>query len=117
MSMLVLLLHPDAQEPVEVTQAEAPKTYPFSAYEEAVLNVPLTYDLVVFDLFGCDLKALLHEQSAYEVAPWLEEGVDRLGTKQTADRFEATKGNVGAALAILLRWAKECPVAIFFVQS
>jgi len=43
----------------------------------------------------------------------LEQAVQVLGTKASGSYWNATAGNAGAALAVLLKWAKQHPDAVF----
>jgi hypothetical protein len=47
----------------------------------------------------------------------LGEKVKALGTKKDSDRWKPTKGNAGAALKVLLGWAKEYPNATWRVLN
>jgi len=51
----------------------------------------------------------MHGRTARETILVLERAVAELGTEQTVDYWEATPGNAGAALEVLLSWAREFP--------
>ena len=57
----------------------------------------------------------LNGKKASRVTKLLEDSVKVLGTEKDADYWKATEGNVGHALSILLRWAKQYPDATFEV--
>ena len=57
----------------------------------------------------------LHGRTAKEVVILLEYLVDKLGTERAEDYWEATPGNAGYAINILLSWAKQHPEATFVV--
>lgn len=49
----------------------------------------------------------LEGRTIEETRDVLARAVERLGTQRTADYWDATPGNAGHALSILLRWADE----------
>lgn len=62
------------------------------------------------------LARLLNNRRAGDVVTALEQAVARLGTARSADYWEATPGNAGYALSILLSWARQHPDAVFKVS-
>ncbi len=57
----------------------------------------------------------LDRKKAGDVVPRLRKAVDALGTDQSDNYWESTKGNAGHALSILLSWAEQYPAAEFRV--
>jgi len=55
----------------------------------------------------------LYGKNAKECVPRLHGAIRELGTVRVGDYWLATPGNAGAALDILLKWAKQHPEAIF----
>ena len=53
---------------------------------------------------------------AADAIPLLENAVARLGTLRDEDYWQPTDGNAGAALAVLLGWARLHPDAVFHVS-
>lgn len=79
-------------------------TYVAGGTHDADLNV--TYNYVQF----FDFSVLYHRKAA-DTIPLMEEAVARLGTERSQNYWEATPGNAGYAVSILLGWAKLHPKA------
>lgn len=87
-------------------------TYPMGGAVGATLNVTYNYG-ADFREVGIDLHpdGNVNGRQAKDTVRFLEPAVIRLGTKRTSDYWEATPGNAGYALSILLKWAKQHPEA------
>lgn len=94
---------------VEVESHEEGGTYALGGINEADLNVTYNY-AKHFNFRG------LHEKRAGDMIPEMEKTVAELGITQDKDYWNPTKGNVGHAVNILLKWAKQNPDAIFEVS-
>jgi len=91
----------------EVEPFEEGGTYCMGGSTEADLNITYNYSKCYAPL-GFSIKDL-HDKTAIEMIPKLEELVEKLGTKQDKDYWKPTNGNAGFALSILLKWAKQYP--------
>ncbi len=95
--------------PMEVATHQEGGTFVVGGTTEAELNVTTNYT----KHFSFEK---LHRQTAKAVTPILQWVVEDFGTQQSEDYWDATKGNVGYALKILLRWAQQYPEAVFTVS-
>ena len=89
-------------------------TYALDGTNQAYLNI--TYNYAPFYHKTIDEEQglrWLYGKTGKECIGCLEHAVEVLGTKQSSDYWEATAGNAGHALSILLKWAKEHPNARF----
>lgn len=82
------------------TRAEMTITYNYSEYY---------YDHIDAD----EGLRWLDGKRAGDVIDVLYDAVEKLGTEQHKDYWEATEGNAGHALSVLLEWAREHPDATF----
>lgn len=102
--------------PVEVERHEEGGTYMIGGNDQAELNVTYNYGRVYRRITGGNLRDMLDGKVAGETIPLLERCVAELGTERSADYWEAADGNAGAALAILLGWARQHPDAVWWVN-
>lgn len=89
-------------------------THTLKGSNKASLNI--TYNYAPFYRNTIDEKQelrWLYGKTGNECIERLEHAVKMLGTKQSSDYWEATPGNAGYAISILLKWAKEHPNARF----
>jgi hypothetical protein len=99
-------------------------TYVMGGSEAAELNVTYNYGAPIRDVWSEDpdpqgsgvLSRLLHEKRAADAVPTLQLLVARLGTDYTPNYWEASPGNAGYTLSILLNWATQHPDAVFRVS-
>lgn len=100
--------------PARVDRREDGGTYALGGSDEACLNI--TYNYSKFFKATIDDKLgirWLYGKTGKETEEVLAEAVASLGTKQSKDYWEATPGNAGYALSILLLWAKQHPDAVW----
>jgi hypothetical protein len=94
--------------------AELNVTYNYSRYYKR------TFSYILF-LEGREVSDAgirwLDGKPAGETTSVLEQAVSILGTDQSDDYWEATEGNAGHALSILLDWATQHPEATFEVSG
>ena len=84
---------------------------------EADLNITYNYSRFYYQhLDKTNGLRALDGQMAKDWVDRLEAAVKVLGTAHSNDYWEATEGNAGHALSILLRWAKEHPEGIWRVN-
>lgn len=92
-------------------------TYTLGGSDEPDLNVTYNYSGHITAAFdGLNFREALNGKRAADVTPLLEAAVRRLGTARSSDYWEATEGNAGHALSVLLGWAKQYPEAEFYVN-
>lgn len=106
-------------ELVEVELFAEGGTYVMGGTNWASLNVTYNYAeqywrKSVDGGLGDGLRTL-HKQRAGDMIDLLENAVTILGVNQSDNYWEATDGNAGYALSILLGWAKQYPDAVFEV--
>ena len=90
-------------------------TYALGGTTDADLNVTYNYG-EVYCLFGWSVKEL-HEQLAEATIPKLTELAEKLPDRPyKADYWAPTPGNAGHVVHILLRWAKQHPMAKWHVS-
>jgi hypothetical protein len=98
---------------VAVTSHNNGGTVCVGSSSEAAMSVTYNYAdiyaLVDFDLWGFD------GMSAKDSIPILDKLVEKFGTKQYKDYWAATPGNAGAALSVMLEWAKKYPEAVWSI--
>jgi hypothetical protein len=94
---------------VEIEPHAEGGTYAVGGTSEATVNVTYNYSK---HFWFRDL----HGKTGGETAKQLREAVQKLGTERSADYWEPTPGNAGAAVALLLSWAEQHPEAIWRVN-
>jgi len=102
------------ENPVKVALHESGGTYPIGGTTSASINI--TYNYAVFFREALDETEgirWLYGRSGEESVPRLHAAVRELGTNISDDYWEATPGNAGHVLEILLRWARRYPTAVF----
>ncbi|RLG30155.1 hypothetical protein DRN98_07615 [Methanosarcinales archaeon] len=80
-------------------------TYPIGGTNLATLNITYNYSRHLLQGLGIpfeNLKNMTPEQAE----PYLQKAINYLGTDADSNYWEATKGNAGYALNILLKWVK-----------
>lgn len=100
---------------VEVARHEEGGTYALGGISEAEINITYNYSKQFREVIDGGLQRI-HDMPARQAVPILEHAVDMLGTVQSPDYWEATPGNAGYALSILLAWARQHPDAVFRVS-
>lgn len=91
-------------------------TYPVGGTNQATLNV--TYNYSKFYYRELDVRKglkWLDGKKAKDVRARLRKAVKKLGVERSADYWEATAGNAGYALSILLKWTALDPESTFSV--
>lgn len=109
MSWSVSLEHPDTREPMEVDRPEG-------GTMGAWMSVTYNYSPFYREYLDAERSLWwLHGKTGMEAIPHLERAVAALGTDRTESYWDATPGNAGYALSILLKWAERHPCAVFRV--
>jgi hypothetical protein len=87
-------------------------THVLGGTDEAHLNVTYNYNRQ-FKKHLDEANGIrwLYDKKAKDTIKRLEKAVEKLGTERYRDYWEATLGNAGYALSILLKWAKQHPGA------
>jgi hypothetical protein len=100
-------------KPVEVEAHEEGGTYVLGGRSEASLNVTYNYSKQ-FDALDVE-KGLrwLYGKTGRETLDRLAHAIAALGTERDNDYWKGTAGNAGHALAVLYRWAKQHPDAVW----
>ncbi len=114
MSYDISLRDPKTGEAVTVDHHCEGGTRPVFGIDDAELNV--TYNYGPFYAEHIDAEEgirWLYGRTGRQVQERLEKAVAALGTERDSDYWQPTPGNAGYALAILLRWAKQHPTAVF----
>lgn len=93
------------------TDAELNITYNYSG-QFAKVNL----DFHENDPIGRHGKTAVHGKRAGDLIPQLRDAVKTLGTERDENYWNATPGNAGHALSILLGWAELHPDGIFEVH-
>jgi len=97
---------------VSVKRFEEGGTYCIGGVTEASLNITYNYGKIFYKSLDANKGIYwLNGKKAKRTIRRLDNAVKRLGTKQNADYWEATEGNAGFALSILLNWAVKNPEA------
>ena len=91
-------------------------TFVANGTNDCDLNITYNYSPIFYKVFPDD-KGLrwLETKRGKESIPILEKAVERLGTKRDSSYWNATEGNAGFSLSILLGWAKEFPNGKFAI--
>jgi hypothetical protein len=110
-----LKLNDKEGKPVEVDVFEEGGTYAVGGTNLAELNVTYNYGKVLREVWNGESLTLLNGKNAGRMLKLLRDSVKVLGTKQDNDYWNATEGNVGYMLNILLTWAEANPDAVFEV--
>lgn len=101
-------------EPVLVSAFDESGTIQVGGCSISELNVTYNYSQV-FSLLKFSLRDL-HEKTALETTPKLEELAGLLPNKPYRDYWAPTPGNAGAVVHRLLLWAKQYPDAVWRVN-
>ena len=117
MSFDVELIDVNTKQAVDVENHCEGGTYAIGGTTGAELNITYNYSHYFFEQLDKE-KGLrwMHDRTGKECIECLEKAIQILGTSQYNDYWEATPGNAGYALNILLQWAKQYPDAIFQVS-
>lgn len=102
---------------VSVDPHEEGGTFCMGGCGEAELNITYNYSPHYYKELNKE-KGLrwLDGKKAKECIPAIERAVYALGVERDGDYWKPTAGNAGYALAILLRWARVNPDAVFDVD-
>ena len=90
-------------------------TYAIGGTDEASLNVTYNYSKHIYQYVEGGLYSL-NGKKALDTIEDLKRAVEGLGTERSNDYWEATPGNAGYALSILLNWAVQYPDAVWKVS-
>ena len=103
--------------PVEVERFVEGGTLMLGGSVQADLNITYNYSHYFHEALDTE-KGLkwLSGRTAAETVVRLEAAVAALGTEPYTDYWEATPGNAGFALSILLAWARKNPEAVWEVH-
>lgn len=113
MSYDIHLLDEDGRS-IAVENHEEGGTYVLGGTPTADLNVTYNYSRFYYEHLDSE-KGIrwLYGKKASETVERLEKAVAVLGVQQHSDYWRKTSGNAGYALAILLRWARQHPTAVW----
>jgi hypothetical protein len=104
-------------ESVAVPRFTAGGTYALGGSALAELNVTYNYSALFAETLDSELGLRwLHQKPAGDCVTRLREAVGKLGTETSSGYWAPTRGNAGAALAVLLWWAALHPDAVFRVS-
>jgi len=81
--------------------------------DRASTTITFNYSKFYYQVFGEKGFMTLNGMKAKDAIPLLEEAIKKLGTKRSGSYWDATPGNAGYALLVLLSWAKLHPEATF----
>ena len=90
-------------------------TFVLGGTDEAELNVTYNYSARFREAWPEELRGhgaltqMLNGLTGADTIPLLEQAVAKLGTDRSADYWEPSAGNAGAALDTLLSWARTHP--------
>ena len=125
MSWDVMLCYRDGEPLCSVKRIQEGGTQLVGGTNECELNITYNYSELYHRVFPLTENenhnmttsglAWLSGKTGKESIPVLEGAVEVLGVKRNDDYWNATEGNAGFALSILLEWAKEHPTGIFRV--
>ena len=116
MSWDIELVCPECGRPVIVDRHAEGGTYAIGGIKEADLNITYNYSKHYYRCLNSENGLrFLNGKQAKDTIKDLESAVKLLGTKNDSDYWEATAGNAGYALSILLKWAKQYPNAVWKV--
>lgn len=102
---------------VQVERFQDGGTYAVGGSTEASLNITYNYSPFYYNHLDKENGLrFLNGKRAGDVIKALEYAVSALGTTRDNDYWASTPGNAGAALAVLLSWARQYPDAIFSVH-
>ena len=88
-------------------------TYQVGGSNELWLNITYNYGRLYRAVLGSDGLNGLNGKTGAESIPWLESGIAKLGDEYSEDYWEATEGNVKAALQDLVALAKMAPNGVW----
>lgn len=92
-------------------------TYNLIGVPQTELSVTYNYSDIIKDATGwSDSLRRLHGKTAKSTISDLRAAVQLLGTDQSVDYWEATRGNVGHMFSVLLDWAQQYPNAKWVVH-
>ena len=83
--------------------------------DEATMSVTYNYAPLFANALGCGMRDM-NGVSGADSMPILEAGVTKLGTERSDNYWDATYGNAGQVLAVMLDWAKAHPDAVWQVH-
>jgi len=109
MSYWISLNHPETKKMAEVESFEEGGNYCVGGSNEADLNVTYNYSK------HFNFREL-HEKKASTTIKSMEKAIKKLGIKRDENYWNATEGNVGYAIKILLNWAKQFPDYVWNVN-
>lgn len=116
MSWWVCLTDEDG-ESLEVPAHEEGGTYALGGLPFAELNITYNYSKHYYKYLN-EKEGLrwLDGKRAKDTITMLDYAVGNLGVKRSSDYWNATRGNAGYALRILLQWANKHPEGIWRVS-
>ena len=91
-------------------------TFVANGTNDCDLNITYNYSPIFYKVFPEDEgRRGLYGKTGKEAIPILEKTVKRLGTERDSSYWNATEGNAGFSLSILLGWAKDFPNGRFAI--
>ena len=121
MSWSVFIKNDEYQTLYSVNRVQYGGTYVVGGTNECDLNITYNYSKLFREVFPLDNDgnttglAWLEYKTGKESEPILAKAVERLGVRRDDDYWEATMGNAGFSLRILLSWAREFPNGRFSI--
>lgn len=94
-----------------------PRTMELLPNPECALSITYNYGKHYDDVFGPKGIDVIHDMPAREATPLFVAGVQQLGSKPSSNYWEATPGNAGHALRILLGFALDHPDGVFTIDQ
>lgn len=93
-----------------------PATREVLANPDCELTITGNYTPFYKEAFGEEGIDVLHDMPTGEAAPLLLEAIQQLGSAPDDNYWNATPGNAGSALRILLTFALDCPDGRFSID-
>jgi hypothetical protein len=106
--------------PVQVGRHQEGNIYAIGGSQEAEIGITYNYAKLTYGEAGLSKEHMLdvlQGMTGKDSIPLLERAVAFLGTMRSEDYWEATPGNAGYALSILLGWARLHPDAVWDIYS
>ena len=116
MSNSVHLIDDDGSILVSKNKIAEGGTFVANGTNDCELSITYNYSPLYYEVFPDDEGLRwLETKRGKESITILEKAVERLGTKRDSSYWNATMGNAGFSLSILLGWAKEFPNGKFAI--
>lgn len=100
-------------KPVQIPPHEEGGTYVLGGNSDAEISLTYNYSKHFDALDEKDGLRWLYGKKASETLDRLAHAIAALGTERDNDYWKGTAGNAGHSLAVLYRWAKQHPDAVW----